>query len=346
MSFSDFFWLLSAPTWVSQSQSFMMSFNDASKLFSSPAWASHSQRFLDLVCPCFPRGRVFLRGISGYIARKSSSKVVGTWEPEPGSWDPEPGSWDIYHEDTMMGSHPGGHVTACSFRCSILEYLMEMIVIFISPLGSARVCYLHGGVHYRPVRIQIDTSNTSPDSCVIDVKVGVVCDPIQYDSNAHDHSDALIHPDSQIWDPTLRAEYSRGRCSENYKKDLAASYLEMNAMSCWSRVKNYFRELSSSWTDFMSSRSSIFYTRLEFATLMVGFTTVLLGFIVTSNTSPDSCVIDVKVGVVCDPVQSDSTTHDHSDALIPPVSQVYPAYAETYKNHSRTSPIVLHLFQA
>ncbi|KAF3605669.1 hypothetical protein DY000_02047947 [Brassica cretica] len=85
---------------------------------------------------------------------------------------------------------------------------------------------------------------------------------------------------------------------------------------------------------------------LEFATLMVGFTTVLLGFIVTSNTSPDSCVIDVKVGVVCDPVHSDSTTHDHSDAFIPPVSQVYPAYAETYKNHSRTSPIVLHLFQA
>ena len=44
----------------------------------------------------------------------------------------------------------------------------------------------------------IDTSNTSPDSCVIDVKVGVVCDPIQYDSNAHDHSDALSLPASQV----------------------------------------------------------------------------------------------------------------------------------------------------
>ena len=40
------------------------------------------------------------------------------------------------YEDTMMGSHPGGRVTACSVRCSILEYLMEMMVIFISPLGS------------------------------------------------------------------------------------------------------------------------------------------------------------------------------------------------------------------
>ncbi|KAF2559765.1 hypothetical protein F2Q68_00015252 [Brassica cretica] len=40
------------------------------------------------------------------------------------------------HEDTIMGSHPGGRVTACSFRCSILEYLMEMMVIFLSPLGS------------------------------------------------------------------------------------------------------------------------------------------------------------------------------------------------------------------
>jgi len=36
----------------------------------------------------------------------------------------------------MMGSHPGGRVTACSVRCSNLEYLMEMMVIFISLLGS------------------------------------------------------------------------------------------------------------------------------------------------------------------------------------------------------------------
>ncbi|KAF3519080.1 hypothetical protein DY000_02060726 [Brassica cretica] len=28
------------------------------------------------------------------------------------------------HEDTMMGSHPGGRVTASSVRCSIFEYLM------------------------------------------------------------------------------------------------------------------------------------------------------------------------------------------------------------------------------
>ncbi|KAG5374499.1 hypothetical protein IGI04_042179, partial [Brassica rapa subsp. trilocularis] len=40
------------------------------------------------------------------------------------------------HEDTMMGSHPGDRVTAYSVRCSILEYLMEMMVIFISLLGS------------------------------------------------------------------------------------------------------------------------------------------------------------------------------------------------------------------
>ncbi|KAG2251593.1 hypothetical protein Bca52824_081729 [Brassica carinata] len=37
------------------------------------------------------------------------------------------------HEDTMMGSHPGGRVTASSVRCSIFEYLM---VGFIFPLGS------------------------------------------------------------------------------------------------------------------------------------------------------------------------------------------------------------------
>ena len=41
------------------------------------------------------------------------------------------------HEDTMVGSHPGGRVTACSVRCSILEYLIEMMVIFNFSLGLA-----------------------------------------------------------------------------------------------------------------------------------------------------------------------------------------------------------------
>ncbi|WZY94045.1 hypothetical protein YC2023_066374 [Brassica napus] len=62
---------------------------------------------------------------------------------------------------------------------------------------------------------------------------------------------------------------------------------------------------------------------LEFPTLMVGFTTALdiWDRFYTSNTSPDSCVIDVKVGVVYGPIQSDETAHDHLDALILPASQ-------------------------
>ncbi|KAG5415646.1 hypothetical protein IGI04_003213 [Brassica rapa subsp. trilocularis] len=36
---------------------------------------------------------------------------------------------------------------------------------------QARVCYPYGRVHYRPVRSQVDTLNTSPDSCVINVKL-------------------------------------------------------------------------------------------------------------------------------------------------------------------------------
>ena len=51
------------------------------------------------------------------------------------------------HEDTMMGSHPGGRVTACSVRCSILEYLMEMIVIIIFPLGSVSLSGFPGLVY-------------------------------------------------------------------------------------------------------------------------------------------------------------------------------------------------------
>ncbi|KAF2548601.1 hypothetical protein F2Q70_00021608 [Brassica cretica] len=148
------------------------------------------------------------------------------------------------------------------------------------PPGSLSKPVTHDSfVMQRDIWDRVDTSNTSPDSCVINVKLGVVCDPIQSDSTAHDHSDALILPVSQvypayaetykhqsrtsqiIWDPTLRAEYCCGRCSENYKKDFAASYLEMKARSCWSRVKNYFKELRSGWTDFKSSRSSIFYIR-------------------------------------------------------------------------------------
>ncbi|KAF3585216.1 hypothetical protein F2Q69_00029922 [Brassica cretica] len=58
----------------------------------------------------------------------------------------------------------------------------------------------------------------------------------------------------------------------------------------------------------------------------------------TSNTSPDSCVIDVKVGVDCDPIQRDSTTHDHSDALVLPSAHVDPAYDEPFgmKHQSKT----------
>ena len=51
------------------------------------------------------------------------------------------------HEDTMMGSHPGDRVTACSVRCSILEYLMEMMVIFISLLGSVSLGSFPGLVY-------------------------------------------------------------------------------------------------------------------------------------------------------------------------------------------------------
>ncbi|KAF3593952.1 hypothetical protein DY000_02020530 [Brassica cretica] len=88
MSFSDFFWLLSAPTWVSHSQRFIMSFDEASKLFSAPAWANHSQPHFPLLSSwsCLPLSLGNLekhvalasfRSISGYIATKSGSKVVG-----------------------------------------------------------------------------------------------------------------------------------------------------------------------------------------------------------------------------------------------------------------------------
>ncbi|KAG5378199.1 hypothetical protein IGI04_026041 [Brassica rapa subsp. trilocularis] len=64
------------------------------------------------------------------------------------------------HEDTMMGSHPGGRVTACSVRCSIFEYLMAMMAgdltlgregtALASDLLTEKLESLFGRTNYRP----------------------------------------------------------------------------------------------------------------------------------------------------------------------------------------------------
>ncbi|KAG5375842.1 hypothetical protein IGI04_040438 [Brassica rapa subsp. trilocularis] len=124
-------------------------------------------------------------------------------------------------------------------------------------------------------------------------------------------------------------------------------YQSMIVMGSYPTVIFHSRSTETSlngWTVF----TDVTVTRLEFATLMVGLTTVMLGRDIwdigyISNTSPNSCVIEVKVGVDCDLIQCDSTAHEHSDALILPASQVYPAYAKTYKHQSHTSLISLTL---
>ena len=42
------------------------------------------------------------------------------------------------------------------------------------------------------------------------------------------------------------------------------------------------------------------------------------------------------MGVDCDPIQRDSTTHDHSDALVLPSAHVDPVYDELYQDQNRT----------
>ncbi|WZZ14932.1 hypothetical protein YC2023_108021 [Brassica napus] len=44
----------------------------------------------------------------------------------------------------MMGSHPGGRVTACSVGCSILEYLMEMMAVGLRDLDLFRELRIGG----------------------------------------------------------------------------------------------------------------------------------------------------------------------------------------------------------
>ncbi|KAF3541766.1 hypothetical protein F2Q69_00023309 [Brassica cretica] len=88
-----FFRLLSTSHWVSHSQRFTMSLNVQAGLcfpLGEPLSAfsgRHSMTrrlFLNLLCHGHVDG-----SISGYMARKSSSKVVRTLDLKPGSWDPE-----------------------------------------------------------------------------------------------------------------------------------------------------------------------------------------------------------------------------------------------------------------
>ncbi|KAF2618001.1 hypothetical protein F2Q68_00042178 [Brassica cretica] len=77
------------------------------------------------------------------------------------------------HEDTMMGSHPEGRVTACSVRCSVFEYLMEMMGDrkYFENLGST--IEKHRPCHFRSSMIGGVTSTLC--------KYGL-------DSLVHDHS--------------------------------------------------------------------------------------------------------------------------------------------------------------
>ncbi|KAG5374228.1 hypothetical protein IGI04_042447, partial [Brassica rapa subsp. trilocularis] len=80
--------------------------------------SGHGQgEYSDQLDPCDgSEPRVIQNLIVYSLSRKS--RITVNW-----SCDMDQG-----HEDTMMGSHPGGRVTACSVGCSILKYLMEMMV--------------------------------------------------------------------------------------------------------------------------------------------------------------------------------------------------------------------------
>ena len=149
----------------------------------------------------------------------------------------------------------------------------------------------------------------------------------------------------RCWNGTCFKCFSSQNESEN--QDMLAGSFILGQIVMGSYLTVIFRSRSTE-TSFngRTKIADVSIIMLEFVTLMVGFTTVLLGVsnlmtsyhyfefqwgmpilqrdiwdrVNTSNTSPDSCVIDVKVGVVSDPVQSDSSIHVHSDALILPVS--------------------------
>ncbi|KAF2560761.1 hypothetical protein F2Q70_00017547 [Brassica cretica] len=98
-------------------------------------------------------GRLFLNllchgGISGYMARKSGSKVVGTLDLELGTWDPEPGSWNpeprggraavfsVLGQGSFRGTTPMEFDDGC-LVC--LQYFQELLFWLLQHLEFVKV---------------------------------------------------------------------------------------------------------------------------------------------------------------------------------------------------------------
>ncbi|KAG5374380.1 hypothetical protein IGI04_042297 [Brassica rapa subsp. trilocularis] len=132
------------------------------------------------------------------------------------------------HEDTMMGSHPGSRVTACSVRCSIFEYLMAMMAGDLTlgregtSLGSGDQKYSenlgstieeHQPCHFRSTMIGgvtiPFTQKTAASERVVFTGVARYCTPERLREHAKEGTNAISYePDVE---KTLRRNTSSNR---------------------------------------------------------------------------------------------------------------------------------------
>ncbi|KAF3507021.1 hypothetical protein F2Q69_00005973 [Brassica cretica] len=131
-----------------------MSFNvQAALCFPLAPWVNAK-----LICPCFPRRRVLLIGISGYMARKSGSKVVGTLDPEPGSWNLGSGTWKLKPGTQSISIFPGSFAGG---RAAVLSALRQGF--FTEQLQWNSTSTQRRSIH---LAISISRSSSSDSSCL------------------------------------------------------------------------------------------------------------------------------------------------------------------------------------
>ncbi|KAG5407849.1 hypothetical protein IGI04_013968 [Brassica rapa subsp. trilocularis] len=199
---------------------------------------------------------------------------------------------EIGQEDTMMGSHPGRRITVCNVRCSIFEYLMAMMAgdftlgrertSLASDLLTENLGSLSEQTNYRVLLVGLKSLELYPIGAL--VFFGFRSKAIGSILRTSDRPSRNI---DRVISGHLLSGVSQRIDSHGYLTVIFHSRSTETSLNGWSVL------------------TEVIIIMIKFATLMVGFTTVLIerdlwNIIDTSNTSPDSCVIDVKVGVVYD----------------------------------------------
>ncbi|WZY93846.1 hypothetical protein YC2023_066175 [Brassica napus] len=159
---------------------------------------------------------------------------------------------EIGHEDTMMGSHPGGRVTACSVRCSIFENLMAMMVMLTR--YSFSLC---------------DFSGLAGDLTLGREGTALASGDRKYSENLR--STIEEHRLCHFWSSTIGG-VTKVVSEHGY------------TMLEWDLFQMFFERITKTSLNGWTVRIDVAIIMLEFSTLMAGFTIVVLGVNLGVNT--------------------------------------------------------------